>query len=44
MHVHLGLVEALKTFAYVVIIGFFWRWLSMRYHKSSIGRAMAFVY
>lgn len=25
MHVHLGIVEAIKIFLYVIIAGFFWR-------------------
>lgn len=44
LHIHVGLLRALETFAHVIIIGFFWRWLAMRYHKSAAGKAMAFVY
>lgn len=44
MHVHLGLVFALTVFASVIIVGFFWRLVSMVYKETPIGQAMAFVY
>ena len=44
MHIHIGILDALKTFAYVIIVGFFWRYLSMRWYNTPGGQAMAFVY
>jgi hypothetical protein len=44
MHVHVSLVTSFVTFLSVIIIGAFWRLLSMRLSETSIGKAMAFVY
>lgn len=49
MHVHIGALEALHTFLAVIIVGFFWRWLSARWAANdgvtgTIGRAMAVIY
>lgn len=44
MHIHIGVMHALITFAEVIIVGFFWRFLSMKYHNTPGGQAMAFVY
>lgn len=44
MHVHIGLLYALVIFANVIIIGFFWRFLAMKYSSSPVGQAMAFIY
>lgn len=44
MHVHIGLLELLKVWAYIIIGGFFWRMLAMRYSDTPVGQAMGFVY
>jgi hypothetical protein len=44
MHVHIGVIMALSSFASVIIVGFFWRLMSMHISDSPIGQAMAFVY
>lgn len=44
MHLHVGLIDALKVFSSVIIIGFFWRLLASTYADTSFGKAMAFVY
>lgn len=44
MHIHLGVLSALVVFANVIVIGFFWRFLAMKYHNSPLGQAMAFIY
>jgi hypothetical protein len=44
MHIHVSLMTAFVTFLSVIIIGAFWRLLSMRMAETSIGKAMAFVY
>jgi len=44
MHLHIGLIKALTTFAEVIIIGFFWRLASMYFHNTAWGQAMGFVY
>jgi len=44
MHVHIGLLFALTSFASVIVVGFFWRLVAMMYKDSAIGQGMAFVY
>lgn len=44
MHIHVGVLMALTTFLNVIVIGFFWRFLSMKYHATPLGQAMAFIY
>jgi hypothetical protein len=44
MHIHLGALRALVTFAEVVIVGFFWRILAAHLSQNPIGQAMAFIY
>lgn len=44
MHIHIGVQQALITFATVVVVGFFWRVTAARLHNTSVGRAMAFIY
>lgn len=44
MHIHVSALDAIKTFLYVVVLGFFWRTLSTALHSTSIGKAMAFIY
>lgn len=43
-HVHIGGVDALKTFGYVLVIGFFWRTISIALSDTPIGQAMAYLY
>lgn len=44
MHVHIGVVLAITTFLNVIVVGAFWRLISMKYHDTALGQAMAFVY
>jgi len=44
MHIHIGLVQLLTTFAYVIIVGFFWRIAAGYWSDNALGQAMAFVY
>lgn len=44
MHIHLSAIDALKTFAYVVIIGTFWRLAQIRLKNTALGQAMSFAY
>lgn len=41
MHVHVGALSAVITFAYVVISLFFLRLLAARYPDNALGRAAA---
>lgn len=44
MHVHIGALDAVKVFLYVVIVGFFWRMTASALHDTPVGQAMAFIY
>lgn len=44
MHIHVSPVEFLATAAYLVIFGFFWRTLSIRWSDNKVGQAMAYIY
>lgn len=44
MHVHIGALDAVKVFLYVVIVGFFWRMAAAAMSDNPIGQAMSFVY
>ena len=44
MHVHLGILEAVRVFLYVIVIGFFWRTIAAHNHDNDVGQAMAFLY
>lgn len=44
MHVHLGVIHAVTTFACVIVIGFFWRLIAGHNSQNAVGQAMAFVY
>ena len=44
MHVHVSAVSGLITFLYVLIFGFFWRFVAMRLAGTRTGEAMAFVF
>jgi hypothetical protein len=37
-------VEALATFAYIIIFGFFWRALAAQWADNKVGQAMAYIY
>ena len=43
-HVHLSVIDALKTFAYVLVLGTFWRLAQIRFKNASFGQAMALAY
>lgn len=44
MHIHLGVLHALVTFASVIVVGFFWRIVAAHNSDNALGQAMAFVY
>lgn len=44
MHVHASFLSAIATFLQVIIIGFVWRTIALRWHETSAGKAMAFLY
>lgn len=44
MSFHFSLIEALGTFAYIIIFGFFWRTYAARNPETSLGKAMSFIY
>lgn len=44
MHVHIGLILGITSFLNVIIIGTFWRLISMKFHDTALGQAMAFMY
>lgn len=44
MHLHAGVLEGLNIWLAVLVFGFFWRYLSMKWHDKPIGQAMAFIY
>lgn len=43
-HIHLSVVEAVKVFAYVLIIGTFFRLAQLRLRNTTLGQAMALAY
>lgn len=43
-HVHVSTLTALTTFLMVILVGAFWRLISMRLSNHPIGKAMAFAY
>lgn len=44
MHVHLSALDAIITFVYVAIIGFFWKMAAAHWSQSTLGQAMSVVY
>lgn len=44
MHIHVGVLFGLMVWLNVIVIGFFWRFISMKFHASPLGQAMAFIY
>lgn len=43
-HVHLSVIDALKTFAYVLILGTFFRIVQLKISNTSLGQAMSLAY
>lgn len=43
-HVHLGFLDGLIVFLFVLLFGTGWRLLAARWHERPIGQAMAFAY
>lgn len=44
MHVHVSALDALVTFAYVLILGFLWRMLAAYWADNAVGKAMSNLY
>lgn len=44
MHIHASAIGFLITAAYIIIFGFFWRFISTRYHETTFGQAMGVIY
>lgn len=44
MHIHVGTLDALVVFAYLIIFGFIWHSASAKWSDRPIGQAMAFVF
>ena len=43
-HLHVSTLTALTTFLMVILVGAFWRLISMRLSDTAVGKAMAFAY
>lgn len=43
-HLHVSALTAVTTFLMVLLVGAFWRLVSMRMADNSLGKAMAFLY
>lgn len=43
-HIHASALSGMITAAFIIIFGFLWRSLSMRWSERPIGQAMAFIY
>jgi hypothetical protein len=44
MHIHIGALDAVKVFLYVIIVGFFWRIIAGSLSDSPVGQAMSYLY
>lgn len=44
MRIPISAVSALVTFAYVIIVGFIWRWLATQFADKPLGKAMSYLY
>lgn len=44
MHIHVGVLSALLTFAEVLLVGILWRVVAALNHDNAFGQAMAFAY
>ena len=43
-HLHVGALDALVVFAYLLIFGFLWRTAAAKLADRPLGQAMAFIY
>ena len=43
-HVHLGAMDAVKTFLMVIVVGTIWRLIAGYFHDTPIGQGMAYMY
>lgn len=43
-HLHVSALDAVTTFAYVIIVGFVWRMIAAKLAESPIGKAMSALY
>lgn len=43
-HIHVGLIDWFTTALEIIIFGFLWRSLSVRWAENPVGQAMAFIY
>lgn len=41
---HVSALSGLVVFAYVIVIGFIWRWLAAQLSETSFGQAMGILY
>lgn len=44
MHIHVSLLASLGAFLGVLVWGFFWRVIALKFSHTSVGQAMAFIY
>lgn len=44
MQIHASSVGFLITAAYIIIFGFIWRFISTKYHETTLGQAMGVIY
>ena len=44
MHIHIGVIEIIKAFFGVILVGTFWRIAAMHLKDTAFGQAMAFIY
>lgn len=44
MHIHIGILDAVKAFLGVIVLGFFWRLIAAHNSGNSFGQAMGFIY
>jgi hypothetical protein len=44
MHIHTGILEMLRIFASVVVVGFFYRIIAAHNHSNALGQGMSFIY
>lgn len=44
MHIHVGAMDALCTFAYIIVFAYIWRALSAHWADNPVGQAMSFIF
>jgi hypothetical protein len=44
MHIHIGAMDFLIVWAYIIIGAYIWRALAAHFSDSPIGQAMAFIF